>query len=213
MQEKKRNPGKQDAEAAEQTRRQIIGAAAQKFAAKGFKAASLREIASSAGTAHGLIRHHFGTKEDLWKAVVDDYIVQMAARHLPLLQQAATADPLDLLKGFVSNFIRQTAESPVIAKLLVKDCSEPGPHLEHLVARIMPVHHSITPIFEQVKQAGYFPEHDAESFFIFLVALGSLPFTLNGFTNEFYHEDINSEAGVEAHIKRVLATLFGNRNG
>ncbi len=203
-----RKRGKRSAEAADETRREILAAAGRTFAAEGFGAASLRDIADSAGTTHGMIRHHFGTKDEVWKAVVDSFIAQVAARQLPLFDQVDDDDPVDLLKAFTTQFMRQTAEMPEVAKLMLKDGSEPGPHLDYLVARILPVHELITPVFERVQKAGHLKQHDPESFFIFLVMLGSVPFALAPFTNAFYADDIASDAGIDAHIDRVLSTLF-----
>jgi len=202
--------GKQSAEVARKTRHKILEAAERQFAANGFGATSLREIAEAAGTTHGLIRHHFGTKDDLWRAVVDDFISQMLARHLPLLQRVEDDDPVALLKAFATNYMRVSAEMPEVAKLLLKDCSEPGPRLEYLLARILPIHQLITPVFEQVHAQGHLKAHDPDSFFIFLVMLGSTPFALGDFTNAFCSEDIRTERGIDAHIRRVLSTLFGD---
>ena len=201
--------GKQSAEVASQTRRKILEAAGQQFAAKGFGATSLRDIAEVAGTTHGLIRHHFGTKEDLWRAVVDDFIGLMLARHLPLIQRVQDDDPVALLKAFATNYMRVSAEMPEVSKLLLKDCSEPGPRLEYLLARILPIHNLITPVFERARASGRLQAHDPDSFFIFLVMLGSVPFALADFTNTFSREDIRTERGIDAHIQRVLSTLFG----
>ncbi|GAB5501454.1 MAG: hypothetical protein Pyrs2KO_01090 [Pyruvatibacter sp.] len=203
-----RKRGKRSAEAADETRRSILAAAGRHFAADGFGATSLRDIADSAGMTHGLIRHHFGTKDDLWKAVVDDFIAQVAERQLPLFDKIDEDDPVDLLKAFITQFMRQTADMPEVAKLMLKEGGEQGPHLDYLVARILPVHELITPVFERVQKAGYLTEHDPESFFIFLVMLCSVPFALAPFTNKFYRDDIAGDAGVEAHINRVLSTLF-----
>ena len=203
--------GKQSAEVAHQTRRKILEAAGQQFAANGFGATGLRDIAEAAGATHGLIRHHFGTKEDLWRAVVDDFIGQMLARHLPLMQRIQEDDPVALLKAFATNYIRVSAEMPEVSKLLLKECSEPGPHLEYLLTRILPIHNLITPVFERARaSSGRLQAHDPDSFFLFLVMLGSTPFALADFTKAFSREDIRTEQGIEAHIDRVLSTLFGN---
>lgn len=203
-----RKRGKRSAEAADETRRGILAAAGRHFAADGFGATSLRDIADSTGTTHGLIRHHFGTKDELWKAVVDDFISQIAARQLPLFDKLDEADPVALLRAFATQFMRQTAEMPEVAKLMLKDGSETGPHLDYLADRILPVHQVITPVFERVQKAGHLREHDPESFFIFLVMLGAIPFAMAPFTNKFYAEDISRDAGIDAHIDRVLSTLL-----
>ncbi|QIZ76343.1 TetR/AcrR family transcriptional regulator [Ferrimonas lipolytica] len=58
--------GRQSAESANQTRDNIVCAAAELFSRKGFNAVSIREIADEVGVSHGLIRHHFGNKLQIW---------------------------------------------------------------------------------------------------------------------------------------------------
>jgi AcrR family transcriptional regulator len=59
-----RRPGNQD------TRGQIITAARQAFAAKGFAGASMRAIAADAGVDAALIHHYFDSKQQLFLATV-----------------------------------------------------------------------------------------------------------------------------------------------
>jgi len=59
-----RRPGNQD------TRGQIIAAARQAFAAKGFAGVSMRAIAADAGVDAALIHHYFDSKQQLFLATV-----------------------------------------------------------------------------------------------------------------------------------------------
>jgi len=60
-----------DAHTPSTTRRErILDAAAQSFAANGYHAASLRDIAKAADCSLTLLDHHFGNKADLLKAVI-----------------------------------------------------------------------------------------------------------------------------------------------
>ena len=56
-------------EQAEQTREQIISAALELFAERGFAATSTRRVAEAAGVSEGLIFHHFPNKQALLVAV------------------------------------------------------------------------------------------------------------------------------------------------
>lgn len=60
-----RRPGKQD------TRAAILEAARVAFAAHGYDAASIRRIAADADVDPALVHHYFGTKEELFHAVVN----------------------------------------------------------------------------------------------------------------------------------------------
>jgi len=64
-------------------RSRLLSAAARAFTASGFKAASLRDIASNAGVSLTLASHHFGSKERLLLAVV--------ARHHEVCKQRMAA--------------------------------------------------------------------------------------------------------------------------
>ncbi|RME49031.1 MAG: TetR/AcrR family transcriptional regulator [Caldilineae bacterium] len=82
--------------ATEARRKQILDAAAQVFAQKGFHRATIREIARTAGIAEGTIYNYFRNKEDLLTALVGrmarvDELTQQVA------QRAATTSPAELL--------------------------------------------------------------------------------------------------------------------
>jgi len=82
------------AERQAQTRSQLIDAAAQVFARRGFQGASVEEIAEEAGYSHGAVYSNFEGKADLFLAVFEDY---MAERVRELAEtQAALADHASL---------------------------------------------------------------------------------------------------------------------
>jgi TetR/AcrR family transcriptional regulator len=51
----------------------ILEVAEDLFAEKGFTGTSMNEIAEKAGVAKSLIYHHFESKKDLWRAMVERY--------------------------------------------------------------------------------------------------------------------------------------------
>ena len=63
----------------EQTRAQLIEAAASVFARRGFQAATIEEIAEEAGYSHGAVYSNFAGKEDLFLAVFEQYMSQRVA--------------------------------------------------------------------------------------------------------------------------------------
>lgn len=56
----------------EATRKTVLAAAREAFAEKGFAGTSLARISKKCGISDGLILHHFGSKENLYQAVLDD---------------------------------------------------------------------------------------------------------------------------------------------
>ena len=83
-----------DATKGERTRTAIIDAAFDLFVRKGYHATSMRQIAEKAGLAPGGIYNHFGSKEDI-------FVAMLTERH-PFLQvlpalQSATGDSVEEL--------------------------------------------------------------------------------------------------------------------
>ena len=53
-------------------RKELLEAAIDQVAAHGLADLSLRSLASSLGTSHRMLIHHFGSKEGLWVAIVQE---------------------------------------------------------------------------------------------------------------------------------------------
>lgn len=55
-----------------ETRRAVLDAAGACFAASGFAGATTRQVAARAGVNVATLRYHFGSKEELYRAVLDE---------------------------------------------------------------------------------------------------------------------------------------------
>ncbi|MDE1336701.1 TetR/AcrR family transcriptional regulator [Vibrio aestuarianus] len=63
--------GRRSAQDAKQTKRDILMVAAELFCQFGYARVSLRNISDKAGVSHSLLRHHFGSKEQIWQSISD----------------------------------------------------------------------------------------------------------------------------------------------
>lgn len=98
----------------EDTRRRILQTALEVFAAEGYDGASTRLLAERAGVNLPAIQYYFGSKEGLYRAVIE-HIVQHNETHLAPLSaklQAVLGDPetpaeplLDLLCEMLESFV------------------------------------------------------------------------------------------------------------
>lgn len=195
---------------AEKTKLNIIQSAAKIFADKGYDGASIRIITENLGISHGMIRHHFGTKEDLWIAVIDYLISQFAIRQIPPLEQMEDVDPVQLLKSYVRNFINMSASFPELAQIILKEGGKKGKRLNYILAYAMPLHRQIDPVFYAVQKKGLLQRYNPDSFFLFIVAAGAAPMALSPLTDAFCGGKILSPEGIQKHADLVIAALFDN---
>ncbi len=82
---------------AERTKKAIVEAARRLFAEQDFSAVSIRDIAAAAGVSHGLVQHHFGTREQLVTEIVRQEVAAFAADPAALPADASLAE-LDRLR-------------------------------------------------------------------------------------------------------------------
>jgi AcrR family transcriptional regulator len=73
------------------TQEAILLAAEQVFALRGFDGTSVREVGERAGVTHALVHRYFGTKDDLYKAVLarNEDVIRDAAAGVDGVTQAA----------------------------------------------------------------------------------------------------------------------------
>ena len=80
------------------TQSAILQVALEAFSQYGLKGASLREIAAQAGVQHALIRYHFKTKEDLWKAALRYLFARMHDEASIKPAEIARSTPLEIFR-------------------------------------------------------------------------------------------------------------------
>ena len=87
------SPRKRETRAEKQarTRAELTAAAAIVFARRGYKGASVEEIAEEAGYSHGAVYSNFASKADLFLAVLEEYMAERV-RELAETQVALPAD-------------------------------------------------------------------------------------------------------------------------
>lgn len=109
-----RRPGKSD------TRAEILVAARDTFAERGYDSASVRQIAASAGVDPALVHHYFGTKESLFHATV-----------------AAPIDPATLLPKILAGGIDGLGERLLRTFLGIWEHPDTGPAMRATVRSVI----------------------------------------------------------------------------
>lgn len=119
------NPGQQ--------RQNIIRAALAEFSQTGFAGTSLRRIAQQAGVAHGLIRHYFQGKEELFHSAADYLFGEMAKPLMQAAEQVGTDDPVRQLTVQVRAYVHMSAQLPYMAGFLLQAGLDGGEHFDYVI--------------------------------------------------------------------------------
>lgn len=191
------------------TRGQILDAALQIFAEKGFEATSVREIAGSVGVNHGLIRHHFKNKEELWKEAVRFLFERMEAE---LAIDPGSEDHLtefDRLKNSIRRYVRYCARHPEHARIMVQQSIHGTDRFKWMVRNfIAPQHRALQPSRSEHVEKGLWPKIDEISLVYIFVAVAQMPFVLAQEIGEIYETDPTDPAWVEQHADAIIELFF-----
>jgi AcrR family transcriptional regulator len=104
-----------------QTRAEIVAAAERHFAERGFEATRLDDVAADVGIQRAAIFYHFGDKQELHAAVLDE-ILKGATAILP--SRGGTAERLE---AALTGWVDYVAERPNVARLILREAANARP--------------------------------------------------------------------------------------
>lgn len=103
----------------------ILAAARDLFAARGFDAVSMNDIARHAGSSKANIFHHFGSKEALYLAVMRDACRGSEALLGSML--ATQGDTNERIAEYARQHLEMLFEDPERSKLVLREILQSGP--------------------------------------------------------------------------------------
>ena len=127
---------KSNAQAHDETRDQLLGAAGEVFAEVGFRKATVREICRRAGANIAAVNYHFGDKESLYVEVLRYSQQKAFEKYPPWLGVAADAPPEEKLRAFVRSFLLRIFDdgsTTWFGKMMSREMVEPTGALDSLL--------------------------------------------------------------------------------
>lgn len=121
----RRTSGPSPLEAGAATRESLIAAARLIFARKGFDGASVRAITRQAGTNLGAVTYHFGSKADLYAAVLEEGLRPIARQVGVAARSEGTA--LDRIVLVVEAYFKHFETHPDLPHLLLQEVAAGKP--------------------------------------------------------------------------------------
>jgi len=132
---------RRQAEAAElETRARLLGAAADRFAERGFKAVTIRKIGRAAHANIAAVNYHFGGKLGLYREVVNEAVDVMQATTDAAIRVGAGKPPDERLRAYVRVFVERVGRrgpNSWIHRLMLREVADPSPALDIIAARVI----------------------------------------------------------------------------
>jgi AcrR family transcriptional regulator len=197
----------------EGTRRRILLAAAEEFATGGLFGARVDQIARRAETNERMLYYYFGSKEQLFTAVLEHALGALTEAEKTLdLDGIAPVEAMTQLAHFVWNYYR---EHPELLRLINNENLHEARYIKgstRIRELVSPMVATLTAILERGQQAGVFRE-DVEPlrFYVTLSGLGyyivSNRYTLEASFGLDLNNDEEREAVIKMNTEMMLAYL------
>ncbi|MCC2600851.1 TetR/AcrR family transcriptional regulator [Sphingopyxis yananensis] len=189
------------------TKQRILDEALQQFSRSGFDAVGVRDIAEAAGVQHGLIKYHFGTKDNLWREAVRQ-LFQRATQILQVPPEEENLSTEEATEKALRRYVRYCADHPEHARLMVQESFRDNERLEWASRKfIRPSHDDILPRWQDLIGKGVAPNIDPV---LMLYAMTGAAQTLFSIAAEAKHShgiDALSEEVIQQYSD-VIVTLF-----
>jgi AcrR family transcriptional regulator len=200
-------PAKRD-----ETKARILAATDELFGALGFDATSTRDIAERSGVNKGLIHYHFGSKDELLVALLDDYYARLTTALLGAMGRRTTLEEqaLDVLDAY-ADFL---AANHTFCSIVQREVAS-GRHVERIVAGTLPSFQMGTAWLGQLGHgapAGLELDQVLTSVYGMVVTY----FTYGRVLERLMGKDPFSPEALEArkrHVRRVVGLLFRELRG
>ncbi|AZQ55958.1 TetR/AcrR family transcriptional regulator [Burkholderia cenocepacia] len=187
----------------------ILRAARRTFAKRGYDATSVREVARELGVDAALIAHHFGAKETLWLAVVEQ-IVELAEPMFDALRALRTS-PLpqrERVRRALELCVDHEFAEPDIGMFFSTAATEEGARLDRLHERIVrPYHDAMFPLLADAVEAGAIRPVDPDVLFFMIASAIGTTVSYSHLMLEFTSLPTQPEAFREAVLGVVLSIL------
>jgi AcrR family transcriptional regulator len=196
---------------ADATRERILDAALDLFSERGFDGASTREIATRAGVTQPLLNYHFSSKDQLWRAAVDEVFAALARAMTARADGLRGVEEPVASRLLVREFIAFSARHPQVHRIITQECKTDGARMDWLVERhVRPLYQAATTRFAELAAAGHVPDIPPAHLYYIVTGAGPTMFVLGPECRRLTGLDPSSEAVIEAHADAVCALLFGD---
>ena len=167
---------------AARSRRQILDAAERLFARHGFEAASLAEIGEAAGLSRGTPSYFFGSKEELYQAVLErlyaDRTAALQPVFAPLAQWAQGPNAPESLESVLSRsvdgYLRFLRDRPTYVDIIEREALAGGDRLRSLDNQSTVMEDAFGALRRRARARGL-RNFDVAEIVMCLVALGYMP--------------------------------------
>ncbi|SIO48751.1 transcriptional regulator, TetR family [Burkholderia sp. GAS332] len=157
----------------------LLDTAFEAFAAHGYEGASMRQIASDAGTTIQRVIYHFPSKEALWKGVMTRVVQRFDQRHRQVLNECRGEPASVKLHRLIVDMVHFLAEFPGVHRIMTFEATILSPRLQWLYDNLLMSRVGETVgIIKAAQREGAVRQIDPTRLYYAILSIAAVPFTI-----------------------------------
>ena len=188
----------------------ILIAALDVFAEKGYEGAQLKDVAQKVGVTNPLISYRFENKEDLWKKAVGYLGEKLVTRFEHIQSYYIDLKGTTALRAYARQYIYFLAENPALYKILFQEMGQESWRSSFLIEEVFERviwfgEKSIETPTEELKEFKTIPR---ANFISIMLGASSSFFMLAQLMKNQYKTDVFTQEQIEQHAEVVNNIIF-----
>jgi TetR/AcrR family transcriptional regulator len=185
----------------------ILLAAEKVFAEKGLKGARVKEIAALSGVNPALINYYFGSKENLYRTVIENFFVRVERLAISVMEREVEVTAK--LRSLIEFGIDLLGENEYVSRIFVREFVDSGPYSEVIIKtylrRIFGTARQLVPPETQEGR-----EDESQIMHFIFSALGAMVlFYISGpVIKDIWKRDVFTKKMIEERKEEVINLIF-----
>ena len=192
------------------TKEKIIDAAVTEFSKGGYPGARVENIATNAGINKAMIFYYFGSKEGLYKLIINKIVRDLFNN----LKESGGLKPKPeaFIEGFTENYIRFFSRNREYMKIIGTDLIQNPVDLKEALKNVFnsdikEIPANIQNSFREWHKQGLITEPDPMHLFLNIISLCIFPLIARAFPEVIFDVDLENEKFIEERIRSVKNIL------
>ena len=187
-------------------RARIIAVAIRSFSDRGYEGTTTAGVAREAGVTQPLIHHHFGSKEGLWRAAMDELFAVATT-----FTAANGKSTREALLDTAERFVRFVAARPEVTRIIAREGAAHSPRLTYLVDHYLRApFRNLVDLVRAGQRAGVLTSNmRPELLLFFILGAGSHLFDVTALADESLDIDATTTRVREDFVALVREVLGG----
>ena len=193
----------------ESTQERLLKSAIDAFAKHGFDAVTTSLIAENAGMAQSMVHYHFKSKEQIWKAAIEQLMRDLSERFPLAKDELKDLDPASRLKVLVRRFLKMSARDISLSRIMIHEGTAPGPRLNWIAEKFLkPGFEPLDETVEEGVDAGLLKNLPVYTVTHTIISAAAMTYCLAPVVDATHGVDLAKSTSMDEMADTVLTILF-----